>query len=197
MGIVFPMARTLKAIIVVGDRTNHGGTVISGDPTVDIDGKAVARVGDMVNCPRCRGTYPIVTGALDTVLSGKPVARHGDTTSCGATLISSQILTNWSDECGSIADASPGSKGNGVAAYVSPTSAGASEQADRQEMNNNYDQSFVLQDDITGQLLADRSYRIKWSGGVIEGRTDSAGLTKKISGSRPEKVTIEVYGEGV
>ena len=30
-------------IITVGDKTDHGGTVISGSPTHDIHGRAIAR----------------------------------------------------------------------------------------------------------------------------------------------------------
>jgi uncharacterized Zn-binding protein involved in type VI secretion len=81
--------------IVVGDRTSHGGTVLEGDPWTDIEGKRVATVGHQVACPKCKGSYPIVTGAEDTRVSGQPVARHGDYTHCGAVLISSQFLTYW------------------------------------------------------------------------------------------------------
>jgi uncharacterized Zn-binding protein involved in type VI secretion len=38
-------------IITVGDKTDHGGTVISGSPNHDIRGRAIARLGDQVNCP--------------------------------------------------------------------------------------------------------------------------------------------------
>lgn len=38
-------------IITVGDKTDHGGTVISGSPKHDIRGKAIARLGDKVDCP--------------------------------------------------------------------------------------------------------------------------------------------------
>ena len=78
-----------RPIIRYGDRTTHGGTVVSADPTYDIYGKNVARVGDKVVCPRCKGTFPIVTGAPD-VWSGQNIARQDDMTSCGAKLIASQ-----------------------------------------------------------------------------------------------------------
>jgi uncharacterized Zn-binding protein involved in type VI secretion len=89
-----------QPFIVLGDRTSHGGTVISADFTCDIDGKYLARVGDMVACPRkgCRGTFPIVTGAPDMISMGQAPARHGDKTACGATLISGQVTTSWSSE---------------------------------------------------------------------------------------------------
>lgn len=42
-------------IITVGDKTDHGGTVISGSPNHDIRGRAIARLGDSVACPQ---SYP-------------------------------------------------------------------------------------------------------------------------------------------
>lgn len=87
-----------KPFIVVGDTTSHGGRVITGDFTTDVNGKAVARVGDMTVCPRCKGTFRIKTGAEDSMFMGQALARHGDTTDCGATLISSQTLVDWSNE---------------------------------------------------------------------------------------------------
>jgi uncharacterized Zn-binding protein involved in type VI secretion len=89
--------------IVKGDKTSHGGTVLDGDPWTDIQGKSVATVGHLVACPKCKGTFPIVTGAHDTIVGGQPVARHGDHTACGALLISSQFLTHWSQGDGGIA----------------------------------------------------------------------------------------------
>ena len=80
--------------IVMGDKTTHGGTVISADLTFDINGKYVARIGDMTVCPKCEGTFPIKSGAGDLFDgSGNGYARHMDTTACGAKLISSQITT--------------------------------------------------------------------------------------------------------
>lgn len=83
-----------RPIIVVGDRTSHGGVVITGSPFTDVDGKAVARIGDKVTCPqKGHGSVTtIVTGDLTAIIDGQQVARHGDKTACGAMLISSQML---------------------------------------------------------------------------------------------------------
>lgn len=88
-----------QPFITIGDRTSHGGTVISADPTADIHGKSIARVGDLTVCPRrgCRGIFAIISGADDVVGMGQPYARHGDRTACGAILLSSQAVTTWSD----------------------------------------------------------------------------------------------------
>lgn len=81
-----------KPFIVLGDKTSHGGKVISACPTATTHGKPIARMGDKVTCPKC-GSNTIATGDNTEIIMGKPVARHGDKTACGATLISSQSVT--------------------------------------------------------------------------------------------------------
>jgi uncharacterized Zn-binding protein involved in type VI secretion len=84
-----------KPFIVVGDKTDHGGTVISGSPATDAAGKAIARVGDKVSCPQRGhgGTTVIVSGDPTCMIDGQPAARHGDKTACGATLLSTQAVS--------------------------------------------------------------------------------------------------------
>lgn len=86
----------MRPFIVRGDTTDHGGTVIEADVTFDVHGKPVALVGHMVVCPKCKGIFPIKSGAPDMNSMGMDVARHGDKTGCGATLISSQAVATWS-----------------------------------------------------------------------------------------------------
>jgi uncharacterized Zn-binding protein involved in type VI secretion len=85
-----------RPFIVIGDTTSHGGTVVSGAPTTDTEGKRIARVGDTVTCPRKGhgGTTVIVTGDPNVIIDGSPAARHGDLTACGATLVATQVPTN-------------------------------------------------------------------------------------------------------
>lgn len=83
----------MQPIIVQGDKTSHGGSVLTGSPFSDCDGKPIARVGDMVSCPRCKGVFPIAQGDQSNIIDGAPVAYHGRKTACGATLISSQMRT--------------------------------------------------------------------------------------------------------
>ncbi|MCP1573960.1 putative Zn-binding protein involved in type VI secretion [Herbaspirillum rubrisubalbicans] len=79
--------------ITVGDKTSHGGTVISGDQAFLIHGKAVAGIGDLTVCPHCKGAFPITSGAEDMMTKGKAPAREGDRTACGAILIAAQAVT--------------------------------------------------------------------------------------------------------
>lgn len=78
------------ALIVLGDTTDHGGTVISAAPAAMAGGKPVARIGDMVDCPRCQGTFPIVQGNPAMIFDGAAAAYHGCAVACGARLIASQ-----------------------------------------------------------------------------------------------------------
>lgn len=84
-----------RPLIVIGDITSHGGTVIEGAPTTDTHGKRIARIGDKVTCPlKGHGITVIVTGDPTLIVEGSPAARHGDMTACGATLIATQVPTN-------------------------------------------------------------------------------------------------------
>lgn len=78
-----------RPLILVGDRIDHGGAVVSGASQTSVDGKSIARVGDRVVCSK-HGPTVIVSGDSGTIVHGQPVARHGDKTACGATLIASQ-----------------------------------------------------------------------------------------------------------
>lgn len=88
-----------RPFIILGDKTDHGGSVVSGAPTSITGGKPIARIGDKINCPRpdCivrgLGSNQIVSGDPTVVVDGQPVARHGDKTQCGAKLIAAQVPT--------------------------------------------------------------------------------------------------------
>ena len=87
-----------RSLIVLGDRTSHGGAFITADTTSDISGKYMARVGDLTVCRKCKGSFPIKAGPSDLVDGAcKGYARHGDKTACGASLFASQMWSTWSD----------------------------------------------------------------------------------------------------
>lgn len=85
-----------RPLILIGDRTDHGGVVIEASPASDVQGVRIARIGDRVTCPRRGhgGETIIATGDPTCIIDGRPAARHGDKTACGATLLSSQALTS-------------------------------------------------------------------------------------------------------
>ncbi|MEJ8824244.1 PAAR domain-containing protein [Variovorax humicola] len=85
----------VRGIILVGDRTSHDGVVITGSEIDVIDGRPIARLGDLVDCPvRYPGGVPhginrIIEADVTTMLNGRPIALEGHRTECGCTLIAS------------------------------------------------------------------------------------------------------------
>lgn len=93
-------------IITVGCNSDHGGTVITGDPTATINGKPVSRIGDLHSCPEeypggvPHSVTPIIIGTpcpYRGTVNGQQMAISGDKTGCGATLL--PCPSNGSVDC--------------------------------------------------------------------------------------------------
>jgi hypothetical protein len=93
-------------------------------------GKPMAFIGHKVQCPKCRGVYPIADGVLTTTFYGKGVAVAGMKTACGAVLIASQFtdIAEWSSGAG-IANSSPQNESRN-AKSTSTSINGTGQQAD-------------------------------------------------------------------
>lgn len=79
-----------RGVIRLHDTTDHGGKVIQVKHLqVKDEGRPVAVVGDLVQCPKCNGAYEIIEGEPDHRIKGDKVAYEGHHTACGAKLISS------------------------------------------------------------------------------------------------------------
>lgn len=77
-------------IIRKGDKTTHGGTVLTASEEMKFGGIGVARKGDTVSCPMpFHGVTIIIEGNPNYLDNGIPVAFHGHKCGCGCTLISS------------------------------------------------------------------------------------------------------------
>lgn len=90
-----PTGGSGKKTARVGDPCTHGAVVKTGSPTRSIEGKAVARIDDLVDCP-IHGVNKIVSGSSDTFLEGKGVAYVGSVSECGAEILdgASTVFTN-------------------------------------------------------------------------------------------------------
>lgn len=90
-----PCARRLvskmaRAIVRLGDKTTHGGVVITASPIHTLRGIGIARMGDKVACPLPgHGVNEIVEGCPVFSIGGRSVALHGHKTACGCSLIAS------------------------------------------------------------------------------------------------------------
>ncbi|MCP3655437.1 PAAR domain-containing protein [Herbaspirillum sp.] len=164
---------SILGFIVVGDRTSHGGVVLTGDQTWLIDGAAVARIGDKVSCPRCKRIATIVTSKDPTFVSnGQPAAFDGDITDCGATLYSRHNLHAGLERI-------PG--GNNVREHV---------ENYQPPVMENFRRHFVLHDVVTAQPVAGMSYTINSGTKVVQGETDGQGRTEVVWTAASESVEL-------
>jgi uncharacterized Zn-binding protein involved in type VI secretion len=81
----------MRRIVLVGDKTDHGGVVITGSSSFTSNGSRVAMIGDMVSCPvRHHGVTPILPDSPRTAKSnGRLFALEGDLCGCGGKIIAS------------------------------------------------------------------------------------------------------------
>jgi uncharacterized Zn-binding protein involved in type VI secretion len=78
----------------LGDRSDHGGTIISAASNYRCDGIPVARVTDLHYCPiPGHGVTPIVNGSFPVRHQGKIVACIGSVVGCGAKIITGSPTT--------------------------------------------------------------------------------------------------------
>lgn len=78
-----------RGVIRLGDKTTHGGEVISAAQDFTVLGKRVAVEGDSTYCPRCKGKFSVIPSGSTRLHHGKQVAYDQDLAACGAKLISS------------------------------------------------------------------------------------------------------------
>ena len=91
------MAVSGRFIIVVGDKSTHGGVIITGDPIATVNGIPIARVGDFHACPQIwpkgtpHGVRPIIgiRCAFRGLSNGRPQAVAYDMVGCGAMICDS------------------------------------------------------------------------------------------------------------
>ena len=77
-----------KAQARLGDRSNHGGMIVTGAARTLVNGRPAARMGDRHSCPLPgHGVLPIISGSPKVLIEGKPSARVGDAIACGARIV--------------------------------------------------------------------------------------------------------------
>jgi len=76
----------MKNVVVLGDKTSHGGTVISASSTFEI--KNAALLNDSVSCPR-HGPNRIIECESGYDEEGKGIVVQGCKTECGSVVYAS------------------------------------------------------------------------------------------------------------
>jgi uncharacterized Zn-binding protein involved in type VI secretion len=189
-----------QPIIVLGDKTSHGGTVISCAPTADTHGKGFARMGDKVSCPRCKGIYPIIQGDPSFIEDGQPVAYHGCKVACGATLISSQVVTTTDPSGGAAPGASADQAAQTLAKGLGAIGSGlmASYQDEPlDDMDQRFRGRFQVLDLASGEPVAGQHARVRSTGGqYLTGTTDADGFTQWVERDATEALAFDVIEQG-
>jgi uncharacterized Zn-binding protein involved in type VI secretion len=161
-----------KSQIIVGDKTTHGGVVISGSPTNNWHGVPIARKTDKVYCPKCKPHIFEIAEGLDSFTdtnSCLPVATEGHLTTCGAALIAETETSEF------------------IIHAMNFTS----------HENQAYNQHFLVKDKKTGKLIINTPYKITlFDRREYIGVTDRNGLTEIIYSNSSQTATIEIpyYG---
>lgn len=167
--------------IVLGDRTSHGGQVIECTSHRSIDGVKVARVGDLVWCPRCKRNTRIVSSRFPQVTdSGVPSAFDQDTTDCGALLYSRHN----------------GHAGFGSAEAPAGPAPAPVRAAGRFAEPGGDQEHFALRDLVTGAPATGVKYTVHSADGrATEGETDAQGLTSVVWTDEPDGARLTVQGK--
>ncbi|MFT4066120.1 PAAR domain-containing protein [Paraburkholderia sp.] len=77
---MFPAARK-------GDATGHGGAIVTGSPSVTINGIPAALAGiSSASCPLHPSMQVVVAGSASVFINNVPAALVGGDTSCGASI---------------------------------------------------------------------------------------------------------------
>lgn len=174
-----------RPIICVGDTTSHGGTILEGFPTLNVYGRLASGMGHKVRCPRCKGIFSIIEGAENRTVNGIPIALEGMLTSCGAALVASQRNARVAIDHTAAAGLAFG-----------PAVEGMLDDHHSDASPKDYDQHFEVLDEVTGQPMANRRYRITVDGLSFEGVTDSEGRTQRILAKDAMQATLEVLPGG-
>jgi uncharacterized Zn-binding protein involved in type VI secretion len=179
-----------REIIRMGDPTSHGGRVLEGSQLDICHGKPIAFVGHKTFCPKCKGNFSIIEGALTTTFYGQGVALAGMKTACGAVLIATQFTDTVEYGSGNESNEAPKPStgfNSRVAKHTDARAAAPSVPVAA------FDIHFHVKNKDSGKSMGNTPYRITVDDGqIIEGVTDENGFTQKVASDKPRIATIEV-----
>ncbi|WP_454689799.1 PAAR domain-containing protein [Achromobacter aloeverae] len=189
-----------QPLIVLGDKTSHGGTVISCAPTTGTLGKGWARVGDMVACPRCKGVFPIIQGNASLIESGRAVTYHGCKVACGALLIASQMHTTAEPSSGVAPDAASSASDNGLTKGFGAIGSGLIAGYQDEPLNDTgqrFRGRFQVLDRTSGEPVTGQSVRVRSSDGQsLTCSTDAEGYTQWVERDTSETLAFDLAEPG-
>ncbi len=168
----------MKALITVGCKTDHGGIIVLGDSSFLVEGKAVHLDGMTHFCPKCKvQSRAIASNQGFMVVGEKALLLLVIPLSCGSKYLKISDLAVMSSGA-----SSPKIVSNNTNSFVA-------------EPNFKYGQKFVLQDELTGEPLANVCYEIYMNGETFHGKTDKEGFTHFITSETEEELEIRIILE--
>lgn len=84
----------MKALVRIGDTSDHGGKMITGTSKFTVNGINGCVTGDIHSCPRRGHGNTSVTSNSNVSSNGKSILHVGDIAGCGAKIISGSGNTN-------------------------------------------------------------------------------------------------------
>jgi uncharacterized Zn-binding protein involved in type VI secretion len=185
-----------QLIIVLGDKTDHGGTVITAGSTTDTNGFPWARKGDMVSCPKCKGVFPIAEGDPNFISDGAPIAYAGCKVACGAKLIGGkQGITTTVPHGGAAPGGGDGSGGGMDERFglIAGTMVAAYEDESEDPEGQRFKGRFQVLDSTTGEPVSATSVRVRSTDGqYLTGQTDSDGYTQWVERDANEALAFDL-----
>lgn len=180
-------------VIRLGDKTTHGGEVVSAAGNYKIMGKNVAREGDSCTCPiKGHGNCQIVGGDPNWKIDGRSVALQGiSKTSCGSELISScgELTRSFEGE---------GAASGGAAGAISGFAEETSHSADLHE----FCKRWVHDEQVRLMVEATSAQGVPFfiethDGRVFSGYTDSQGTMPRIDMEEAGTYQVLLYDEAM
>lgn len=151
-----------KGMAYKGDKTSHGGVVLTGFDLSTWNGIPQARLGDQVFCPKCKPHKHVISAVSGMNVHGVESALHNDVTSCGATLIAER--------------ASP----------AQMTSTMAFMRGDA------HDEQFLLHDEQGRPMTHTFYTLKFPDGSLVHGQTDESGHTERIFTDRAQQIDVQL-----
>lgn len=169
----------MRRLILKGDKTTVGGTVLEGVQSGVHEGKAISFHGAQIHCPVCKSTGMIVGDgpSMPMTFNGKQVALERDICSCqcdpSPRLIASQSATTL-----------------GVASSPDLTNSSESVVGAPVQSIGPYNEQIRINDE-SGAPMRNIPYFIEdQEGRTYQGVTDGAGLCPRVFTPSRQKLTI-------
>lgn len=171
----------IRYYIVQGDKTTAGGWVVGASAETRIDGVTMAREGDLVRCPACNTTAPIICAGSRSESSwdGRQGALSGDLCACRCRPFPS--LLHSQESMRNISYDEPAR--DSVDSRMQPADAGRGTFVMATALSHSHDQCFCFVDQH-GKALAGARYVLRPStGSSSSGAITPSGHTARYPGT--------------